>query len=525
MKRNILIGAALLLGTGAMAQNAFHFNNVPGGKRQDIGVSSSVLTFGRFVNDCDGQYPEHIDWNQISIGIGTPFPTEQLHTTRGVRFEGLTQDDDQSRIIVQDNAGRLFWRDASTLGGGTPGNFWSLTGNAITAGNFFGTTNDQDIVFKRFNVRAGVLNVNNSSYGLRSYNPASTGVANTAIGVYALTSNADGNGNTASGSSAMYFNSSGSYNTAYGVQSLYANTTGNFNTAIGEVALTANNTGIGNTAAGNASLYANTIGNNNSAFGTGALRDNVSGYLNTAVGAGAGHGIVSGIGNTIIGPHATSNLPANLFNTIVLATGFSIRLYIDDAGHAGLGTTTPTAMLHVNCNNGAPVAGASNVRFENLQSGAGHILVIDDSGYVKKATATASKVPQEEVDAIKEELANTRQELEATKQDMADLKTQVQALLGANHTATASDNAQENTLEIVPTPFSDHAKAVYRMAHFSGAATLQIIDAKGVLIRSLPVTQAAGELEIGHIELSSGTVIFNLIADGQIVATKRSVKL
>lgn len=54
--------------------------------------------------------------NQNKVGIGLENPTEQLHVKLGVRFEGLTNNNNISKILVQDQNGKLFWREASTLG-------------------------------------------------------------------------------------------------------------------------------------------------------------------------------------------------------------------------------------------------------------------------------------------------------------------------------------------------------------------------------------------------------------------------
>jgi hypothetical protein len=84
-----------------------------------------------------------------NIGIGTNSPTEQLHTTEGVRFQGLTQDDNSSQIISKDANGKLFWKTVISLNK----NFWSLTGNSLTnpgAGfgqNYLGTSDATRIVF------------------------------------------------------------------------------------------------------------------------------------------------------------------------------------------------------------------------------------------------------------------------------------------------------------------------------------------------------------------------------------------
>ena len=88
---------------------------------------------------------------------------------------------------------------------------WSLLGNAgTTAGtNFLGTTDAQDVVFKRNATQAGLLNSSNTSFGVAALNPASSGINNSAVGASALMSNTTGN-----------------YNTAIGISSLFSNTTG-----------------------------------------------------------------------------------------------------------------------------------------------------------------------------------------------------------------------------------------------------------------------------------------------------------
>jgi hypothetical protein len=49
------------------------------------------------------------------VGVGTSSPTAQLHTTGTVRFAGLTGDNSQTRVLVSDANGNLYYRDASTL--------------------------------------------------------------------------------------------------------------------------------------------------------------------------------------------------------------------------------------------------------------------------------------------------------------------------------------------------------------------------------------------------------------------------
>lgn len=49
------------------------------------------------------------------IGIGTTAPSAQLHTTGDVRFAGLTNDSTQTRVVVSDADGNLYYRSASSL--------------------------------------------------------------------------------------------------------------------------------------------------------------------------------------------------------------------------------------------------------------------------------------------------------------------------------------------------------------------------------------------------------------------------
>ena len=151
---------------------------------------------------------------------------------------------------------------------------WSLTGNSGTSPstNFLGTTDDVDIVFKRFNVRAGFIgNPNtssgnkNTSFGANSLNASGTGIRNTAIGTNVMPSNTTGQLNVSIGDQSMFSNLGGSTNTVIGVGALFSNTSGNENVALGRNALTSANAS-GNTALGFATLR-NATGSNNVAIG------------------------------------------------------------------------------------------------------------------------------------------------------------------------------------------------------------------------------------------------------------------
>ena len=50
-----------------------------------------------------------------NVGIGTTAPTEQLHSTSGVRFAGLTSTTDPPRTIVSDTNGKLFYVEGAPV--------------------------------------------------------------------------------------------------------------------------------------------------------------------------------------------------------------------------------------------------------------------------------------------------------------------------------------------------------------------------------------------------------------------------
>ena len=132
--------------------------------------------------------------------------------------------------------GFYYWDNPTTtwIGLGKDVKAWQLNGNTVNGTtDFMGSTNDADVIFKRNNVHAGRIGIENTSFGVNALYPASTGSQNTAFGNASLYSNTTGSQNTASGAFSLYSNTTGNYNTASGVSSLYSNTTGNYNTAIG----------------------------------------------------------------------------------------------------------------------------------------------------------------------------------------------------------------------------------------------------------------------------------------------------
>ena len=211
--------------------------------------------------------------------------------------------------------------------------------------------------------------------------------SNTRIGTSALASNTTGGSNTAVGNGSLQTNTTGSNNTAIGLNTLLANTTGVTNAAVGVSALTANTTGNGNSAFGNSSLGTNTTGTNNSALGLNALVSNTTGGTNTSLGFSSLGNNTTGSNNAALGSYAGSfvtgggpnNTSSNSVylgadsrgsasgNTNEIVIGYDARgqgsntAVIGNSsitktilnGNVGIGTTSPSAPLHVvNSSNG-----------------------------------------------------------------------------------------------------------------------------------------------------------------------------
>ena len=286
--------------------------------------------------------------------------------------------------------GFYYWDNPTTtwIGLGKDVKAWQLNGNTVNATtDFMGSTNDADVIFKRNNLRAGRIGIENTSFGVNALNPASTGYLNTASGAYSLHSNTTGSQNTASGVASLRNNTTGTQNTASGAFSLYSNTTGNNNTASGFYSLrfntTGNNntasgtsslhsntTGIQNTASGAFSLYSNTTGNNNTASGFYSLRFNTEGILNTASGTHSLYSNSTGNNNTASGAFSLSSNTTGNNNTASGAS--SLRFNTEGI----LNTASGASSLHSNTTgNDNTASGSYSLRYNtegnnNTASGA-----------------------------------------------------------------------------------------------------------------------------------------------------------
>ena len=207
----------------------------------------------------------------------TPTNTDGLLIPKIDVFPATNPTADQQGMLVYltttvgtNTPGFYYWDNPTTtwIGLGKDVKAWQLNGNTVNGTtDFMGSTNDADVIFKRNNVHAGRIGIENTSFGVNALNPASTGSQNTAFGNASLYYNTTGSQNTASGASSLSSNTEGYQNTASGATSLYSNTTGNNNTAFGNASLPSNTTGSQNTAIGYYAFFSGDSFSNSTALG------------------------------------------------------------------------------------------------------------------------------------------------------------------------------------------------------------------------------------------------------------------
>lgn len=77
----------------------------------------------------------------------------------------------------------------------------------------------------------------------------------------------------------------------------------------------------------------------------------------------------------------------------------------------------------------------------------------------------------------------------------------------------------------VPNPFAEKTVISYSIPESVGKAQIHFYDGKGTLINTVDIVErGSGEINVYANDLSSGVYTYSLVADGQIVSTKRMMK-
>lgn len=126
----------------------------------------------------------------------------------------------------------------------------------------------------------------------------------------------------------------------------------------------------------------------------------------------------------------------------------------------------------------------------------------------------------EQVEALTEEVATLREEI-------AELRALVQNNLnGTSHSAsqTVELGTAGELFQNEPNPFSETTRIRYALPRTTQNAMLQITDINGSIIKTVNLSDArTGEVIIEARELTAGTYIYTLIADGRVVSTRQMI--
>lgn len=77
----------------------------------------------------------------------------------------------------------------------------------------------------------------------------------------------------------------------------------------------------------------------------------------------------------------------------------------------------------------------------------------------------------------------------------------------------------------VPNPFAEQTVITYSIPESVGEAMIMFYDSRGVIIKEVKIeTRGRGQLNVYGSDLSRGLYSYTLVADGQIIATKKMVK-
>jgi hypothetical protein len=294
-------------------------------------------------------------FSDTNVGIGTTTPFEKLHVVGNIRMVDGNQA--AGKVLTSDANGTATWGNAPSSG-------WGLTGNTgIGAANFIGTTNDADLIFKRFGSPAGRISTSNTFFGLQSGNVVT------------------GNNNTFFGAEAGRDHITGQQNVFIGRRAASDGTSGSDNVIIGNAAGLIN-TGNQNIFVGSFSANANSSGANNTFLGYFSGTNNGTGGLNTFLGSFAGTANTAGTRNIFLGysANAASNSLTNATaigtesfvstsNSMVLGSINGVNSATSST-NVGIGTTSPLDRLHV----------VGNIRMADGNQAAGKVLTSDANG-------------------------------------------------------------------------------------------------------------------------------------------------
>ncbi len=424
--------------------------------------------------------------------------------------------------------------DLSSLagGGGTPHDFPSYPDSAGDGGD------NTNAYFGHESGLANATGIRNTFIGYQSGVLNNTGYENSALGALTLTNNTTGAQNTANGIYTLNANSSGNYNSAIGYGALGFNTEGHRNTAIGYSALAANLTGSNNTAVGNNAGTNGVNYSNTTALGNGAIAtaSNMVRIGDAAV--------------TVIEGQVPYSFPSdgrfksNISEKEVKGLDFIKRLRpvvynFDTRKYQEFSTKNMSA----------------DMRKKYLDKDFTASAAIRQSGFIAQEVVQAAleskynfngvHIPKDENDNYSlaysqfvVPLTKAVQELsaivESQKQENEELLKRIEALENIMESTKEKPQFQENSmqsksdefmlLQNIPNPFDKTTTISALIPETVQKAKIVIYNLQGLELKSYDIKERGNtSLDISVRHFPAGIYLYGLIADGQIIDTKKMI--
>lgn len=180
-------------------------------------------------------------------------------------------------------------------------------------------------------------------------------------------------------------------------------------------------------------------------------------------------------------------------------------------GYVGINTTSPTARLHT----------SGSVRFENLPSGTGNILVIGNDGNVYASSQTAPAATQNQPSPVTDkEITALQEKIEKLEKALQQLQQQLSAVNGRIDVNVTNSSS----LEVSPNPVTSNTTIKYSYPSGSTSAFVNVSDQTGKLIKRFDVklaNRSSVNLSLGKNTV--GIYIVSLEVNGKTVESKQVV--
>lgn len=245
--------------------------------------------------------------------------------------------------------------------------------------------------------------------------------------------------------------------------------------------------------------WVNTIAASNQfAIGVGVeLKSSYSGGFGIDLIATGDRSFVFGAG-TGGGSKLTNTIPSSL----MFGVSSTPTMLIQDQ-LVGIGTTSPTALLHTN----------GKVRMENLPNGSGRALVVDPNGYVMVANSYINKPAGDQA-------ADLQMQIDDLKKEVRELKDLLRQSTVHADMGTGSD---EPTLyQNAPNPAKGETVIKYYLPKEANTASIGIFNISGQLIKNIPI-RGKGNGSVTLSGMRGGSYVYTLSVDGRNTDSRKMI--